>query len=418
MSELFVCRQPILNRYKETIGYELLYRAVATDTRANISDGNSATSLVFLNTLFEMGLKSIVGSQVAYINFTRDFLLKDDLIQLLAGIRTENFDPSKVILEVMEDITLDADLFQALIRFKAKRFQIALDDVTSIDQIAPVLGLGLVEIVKVDMMAVDRTLLPNLVQAIKQYDVQLLAEKVETPKDFLTCLDLGFDFFQGYFFHKPEIVKDKKKKMDVSQLSLIRSLAAIMSPRANFRVLEPIISQDVGFSYKLLRLVNSGYYSMAGKVTSIQQAISMVGLQQLRGWMMLLLMTAVDDKPHELTAIALQRAKMCELLGNVLGDRQPESYFLIGLLSVLDAIMDLPMLEVVESLSLSTEIMEALVYRKGTLGQILSGVIEGEGGNWDNVLRLGFKPDVWQNKFFESAKWSNIIMTEVYADSR
>jgi EAL and modified HD-GYP domain-containing signal transduction protein len=415
LSELLVGRQPILNSYKETIGYELLYRALLTDTNAVFKDGNTATSQIFANTLFEMGLEAIVGPQLAFINFTRDFLVKDDLIQLLTAIRSENFDPRKIILEVLEDITLDNELFQALHKFKKKNFLIALDDVISIDKIAPILGQGLVDLIKIDLLAVNRSDLPELVNSIKQHGILLLAEKVETPQDFSICLELGFDLFQGYFFSKPEIIKNKNKKMDVSRLSLMRSLAATMDTQTSFHVLDPIISQDVGLSYKLLRLVNSGYYSLADEVKSIQQAISMIGLQQLRSWMMLLMMATVDDKPHELTATALQRAKMCEMLGKALGERKAESYFLIGLLSVLDAIMDLPMVQVVESLSLTAEITEALIYRKGKLGLALSAVIATEGGDWDPILQLGIKPHVWRNIYFESVKSSTLIMNEVLA---
>lgn len=415
MSELLVGRQPILNSYKETIGYELLYRALLTDTNAVFKDGNTATSQIFANTLFEMGLEAIVGPQLAFINFTRDFLVKDDLIQLLTAIRSENFDPRKIVLEVLEDITLDNELFQALHKFKKKNFLIALDDVISIDKIAPILGQGLVDLIKIDMLAVNRSDLPELVNSIKQHGILLLAEKVETPQDFSICLELGFDLFQGYFFSKPEIIKNKNKKMDVSRLSLMRSLAATMDTQTSFHVLDPIISQDVGLSYKLLRLVNSGYYSLADEVKSIQQAIAMIGLQQLRSWMMLLMMATVDDKPHELTAVALQRAKMCEMLGKALGERKAESYFLIGLLSVLDAIMDLPMVQVVESLSLTAEITEALIYRKGKLGLALSAVIATEGGDWDPILQLGIKPHVWRNIYFESVKSSTLIMNEVLA---
>lgn len=415
MSELLVGRQPILNSYKETIGYELLYRALLTDTNAVFKDGNTATSQIFANTLFEMGLEAIVGPQLAFINFTRDFLVKDDLIQLLTAIRSENFDPRKIILEVLEDITLDNELFQALHKFKKKNFLIALDDVISIDKIAPILGQGLVDLIKIDLLAVNRSDLPELVNSIKQHGILLLAEKVETPQDFSICLELGFDLFQGYFFSKPEIIKNKNKKMDVSRLSLMRSLAATMDTQTSFHVLDPIISQDVGLSYKLLRLVNSGYYSLADEVKSIQQAISMIGLQQLRSWMLLLMMATVDDKPHELTAVALQRAKMCEMLGKALGERKAESYFLIGLLSVLDAIMDLPMVQVVESLSLTAEITEALIYRKGKLGLALSAVIATEGGDWDPILQLGIKPHVWRNIYFESVKSSTLIMNEVLA---
>ncbi|MCX6058996.1 MAG: HDOD domain-containing protein [Chloroflexi bacterium] len=415
MSELLVGRQPILNSYKETIGYELLYRALLTDTNAVFKDGNTATSQIFANTLFEMGLEAIVGPQLAFINFTRDFLVKDDLIQLLTAIRSENFDPRKIVLEVLEDITLDNELFQALHKFKKKNFQIALDDVISIDKIAPILGQGLVDLIKIDLLAVNRSDLPELVNSIKQHGILLLAEKVETLQDFSICLELGFDFFQGYFFYKPETIKNKNKKMDVSRLSLMRSLAATMDTQTSFHVLDPIISQDIGLSYKLLRLVNSGYYSLADQVKSIQQAIAMIGLQQLRSWMMLLMMATVDDKPHELTATALQRAKMCEMLGKALRDRHAESYFLIGLLSVLDAIMDLPMVQVVESLSLTAEITEALIYRKGKLGLALSAVIATEGGDWDPILQLGIKPHVWRNIYFESVKSTTLIMNEVHA---
>ena len=413
MSELLVGRQPILGRYKETIGYELLYRAFLTDTKAMFEDENIATARVFVNALFEIGLDALVGPQLAFINFTRDFLIRDDLVQLLTAIRPENFDPRKVVLEVLEDITLDDELCQALHRFKEKNFRIALDDVVSFDQIAPILDKGLVDFIKVDLISVNRMDLPGLVHSAKQYGVLLLAEKVETPHDFSTCLHLGFDYFQGYFFYQPETIKNKNKKMEVARSSLMRSLAATMDPCVKFHLLERIISQDVGLSYKLLRLVNSGYYSLADPVKSIQQAISLIGLQQLRSWVMLLMIATLDDKPHELTAIALQRAKMCEMLGKALGDRHAKSYFLVGLLSILDAIIDIPMAQVVESLSLTPELTEALVCRKGKLGLILAAVIAAEGGHWDTILQFGIRPDALRNIYFESLKWSNLIVNEI-----
>ena len=416
MSELLVGRQPVLNRNKETIGYELLYRHLQTDTQAMFKDGNTATSRVFVNALFEMGLDAIVGSKLAFVNFTRDFLVQEYLSQLLLEIRPENFDSRKVVLEVLEDVTLDAELFRALQKFKEKNFLIALDDVTSFDKIAPIVDQGLVDIVKIDLVAVNRNELPNLINSIKQCGILSVAEKVETLEDFSTCVRLGFDFFQGYFFYEPEIIKKNKKVMDVSQLSLMRSLAATMDPQSDFQILGPIISQDLGLSYKLLRLVNSGYYSLASQVKSIQQAISLIGIKQLRSWMMLLMLAIVDDKPHELTAIAFQRAKMCEMLGKSLGDKHAESYFLTGLLSILDAVMDIPMVQVVESLSLTPELSEALVNRKGKLGLVLGGVIATESGNWDQILQFGITPDEWRNIYFESLRSSNIIMNEVHPD--
>jgi EAL and modified HD-GYP domain-containing signal transduction protein len=146
------------------------------------------------------------------------------------------------------------------------------------------------------------------------------------------------------------------------------------------------------------------------EVKSIKQAISLIGLQQLRSWMLLLMMATVDDKPHELTTIALQRAKMCEIIGKSQGDKQPESFFLIGLLSALDAVMDMPMEKVVENLSLAPELAEALINRQGKLGLALTGVMATEMGNWDYVLQYGIKAEAWQKMYLESIKWSNIIM--------
>jgi c-di-GMP phosphodiesterase len=417
MTELLVGRQPILNRQKITIGYELLYRALQTDTRARVSDGAAATSHVFANTMFEMGLQNIVGSNYAFINFTREFLVEKNLSQLLMSEKGESFHPEKMVLEVLEEITLDRPLLEALKLLRERNFIVALDDVVSYDRVAPILHTGLVNIVKVDLMNIDRFILPDLVYAVKQNGILLLAEKVETPADFSTCMRLGFDFFQGYFFSKPETIMGVRKNMSVFRINLIRSLAATMDASADFQKLNQIISQDVGLSYKLLRLINSGYFSLSNEIKSIQQAISLIGLQQLRSWMMLLMMATVDDKPHELTRLALLRAKMCELMARALGDGKNDSYFLIGLLSVLDAILDIPMSQVVDGLSLAPEISAALVDRTGNAGTILASVTATENGNWDNILRFGIVPELWRKIYLEAIKWSDRIMTETNAAS-
>jgi len=201
--------------------------------------------------------------------------------------------------------------------------------------------------------------------------------------------------------------------MTVSRLNLLRSLTATMDPNADFHKLNGIISNDVSLSYKLLRLVNSGYFSLSREISSIQQAISLIGLQQLRSWMMLLMMAAVDNKPHELTRLALSRAKICELLAKALGSSDSDSFFLIGLLSVLDAILDIPMNQVVDGLSLTPEISDALVNRSGNAGILLTGVIATETANWDFILQFGISAESWQRIYLEAIKWSNFIMEEM-----
>lgn len=403
MSELLVGRQPIFNRYNEVIGYELLYRALQNDTTANITDGDYATTQVLLNTFSEIGLDNIVGTGFAFINFTRNFIVGKYPIQL---------PPERIVMEVLEDITIDAELIAALQGFKASGFQIALDDIASTDRALPVLRSGLVNVVKIDMMATKRMLLPDMVDTFKQSGMLLLAEKVETLEDYDLCFRLGFDFFQGYFLCKPNIVKGRK--MVSSRLIVMRLLAQVTDPNADFQALETLISQDVGLSYKLLKLVNSGYYSLPTSVNSIRQAISLIGLSQLRGWMMLIMMSTVDDKPPELTSIALQRAKMCEMIGKALGESQAESYFLTGLFSVLDAIMDIPMDQVIASIPLTDEVVLALTRHEGRIGLALTTVLALEQGDWNQVLRSGIQPEMLRTVYFESIKWATILTDEVY----
>jgi EAL and modified HD-GYP domain-containing signal transduction protein len=415
MADLLVGRQPILDRKKNTIGYELLYRSVITRNSAEAGDGNVATSRVFANTMFEMGLASIVGDKLAFINFTRDFLVKDDLIQLLTGIQKENYHPEQLVLEILENIVLDEELFKNLEKFKKHGFKIALDDVASYQQIAKILPTGLADIVKVDLIEVDRLRLPVLVRNAKENGLYLLAEKVETQADYSYCFRLGFDFFQGYFFSKPETIQGSRRSTDASRFTLMRSLAATMDPMVDFSDLTPIISNDVGLSYKLLRLINSGYFSLPNQVKSIPQAISLIGMQQLRSWIMLLMMATVDNKPHELTAIALQRAKMCELVGKANGSKNPETCFLIGLLSVLDALLDTPMDNVVEKLNLANEVSIALVNHEGIPGKVVKSVINTEQGNWEDILDIGITPSLWGDIYYQSITWSNKVISEMDA---
>ncbi len=206
--------------------------------------------------------------------------------------------------------------------------------------------------------------------------------------------------------------------MESSRLIVMRLLAQVTDPNADFQTLETLISQDVGLSYKLLKLVNSGYYSLPTTVNSIRQAISLIGLSQLRGWMMLIMMSTVDDKPPELTSIALQRAKMCEMIGKTLGDSQAESYFLTGLFSVLDAIMDIPMTQVVASIPLADDVILALTRHEGKIGAALTTVLALEQGDWVHVLRSGILPEILRTIYFESIKWATILTDEVYGKSQ
>jgi EAL and modified HD-GYP domain-containing signal transduction protein len=395
VADLFVGRQPIFDRNLEVIGYELLYRSIQSGP-ANVTDGDQATTQVILNTFSHLGLESLVGShKKAYINATRNFLV---------GKIPIPFPPTSVVLEVLEDIKVDPELIDSLTALSRQGFQIALDDVTSVERISPLLSLA--NIIKIDLMGSRRNQLADIVGRLRPYRqrLKLLAEKVETQEELEYCKRLGFDYFQGYFLCKPSVVKGKR--MDSARLVLMRTLAKIQDPKADFRSLGGLVAQDVSLSYKVLKLVNSSYYSLAKTITAIDQAIALIGMNQLRGWLTLLIMASIENKPHELTNIAMTRAKMCELVARSLRQNQTELFFLVGLFSVLDAMMDMPMQEALADLPLAEEVVTGLLEHKGPTGAVLLLVLAYERGEWDQLLKTSLSPDTLQQNYLDAIRWT------------
>lgn len=402
MSELLIARQPIFNRSLEVVAYELLYRSTGSATQAKVIDGDLATTQVIVDTFSEIGLESIVGNKIAFINMTRNFLVGKIAIP---------FAPNQVILEILEDIVIDKQLIHGIEKLDKEGFTLALDDVISAIEIEPLLKVT--TIAKIDLMQVDRQLLPALVSHYKQYRIKLLAEKVETGQDYEYCHRLGFELFQGYFLCKPKVIISQR--MDSSRLVLLRSLAKLQDPEATFESLEEIIEMDINLGYKLLKLVNSAYYYMPTEISSIRQAIAILGFEQLRGWISLLLMMAVQNKPHELTVIALQRARMCEQIAKATHQTGPETYFLAGLLSILDALMDVPMVEIMDKLSLAPELVNGLLNHKGKIGRILESVILYEQGDLGAIFTTDIQTATIQKIYLDSIKWVNEILSKVRA---
>ncbi len=396
MPDLFVGRQPIFDRSLEVYGYELLYRSYQS-AEAGVTDGDQATTQVILNTFSQLGLESLVsGEKKAFINATRNFLV---------GKIPIPFPPARVVLEVLEDIIIDQELIDSLASLSKQGFLIALDDVTSVEQIAPLLNLA--QIIKIDLMGLPRNRLVEVVARLRPYRqrLKLLAEKVETQEELEFCRRLGFDYFQGYFLCKPSVVKGKR--MDSTRLVLMRTLAKIQDPKSDFHSLGNLVTQDVALSYKVLKLVNSSYYGLSKTITAIDQAVALIGMNQLRGWLTLLLMASIDNKPHELTAIAMTRAKMCELLAHSLRQGESESFFLVGLFSLLDAMMDLPMQEALANLPLSEDVVTGLLRHEGLTGETLEMVLAYEQGDWDKLLQTQLSPDVIQKNYLEAIRWAS-----------
>ena len=396
MIDIHIARQPIFTRSLDVVGYELLYHSPGQD-QAGVKDSDQATMQVILNAFSEIGMDTLIGKSRAFINLSRNFIIGKLPIPL---------PPDRVIFEIPESTVADPQLLDALRTLARQGYELALDDVTSALKIPPYLGL--MRIMKVNIKKVNRVTLPQLVYELRQYPFRLLAEKVETQEEFNLAIRLGFDYLQGYFLCKPSLVSSRT--LDPMRLVVLRSLSKLQDPKASFESLEAIVAQDPVLSYKLIRLINSAYYSLNTQVKSLRQAISLIGINNLRGWISLLLMTNIKNKPHELSNIALQRAKMAEGLARAVGEPQVETYFLAGLFSTLDAMMDMPMDRVLANIPLSDEVMNALLTRQGKIGAILNSVISYELGNWEPVTRLNIKAEKVNEIYLESIHWAQTII--------
>jgi len=393
--EVFVGRQPIYTQQLDVFAYELLFRTGDLQ-HAGVTDGNQATAHVLVNTFLELGLDTLVGSKRAFVNLTRDFLLQDYSLV---------FPADRVVLEVLEDVEVDDDVLAALRNLSAQGYSIALDDFFYQEHLRPLVELA--DIIKIDVLASGRTTVAEHVKLLRHYDVQLLAEKVETQEDFTYYKTLGFEYFQGYFFCRPDVVKGQRSP--TNRLVILELLAKLQSPETTFHALEALISRDVSLSYKVLRAANAAIYTGARKVESIHQALQLVGLTAMTNIVSLFLLANIDDKPHELLITAMVRAKMCEQLAKRMQQSNSATFFTVGLLSVLDAFMDRPMPAILPTLPLADEIVAALLAHEGRLGATLRCVLAYERGDWETVQNLGCPRDLLVKTYLEALMWATAM---------
>ncbi|MFQ5829068.1 MAG: EAL and HDOD domain-containing protein [Candidatus Methylomirabilia bacterium] len=396
---VFVGRQPIFNREFKVVGYELLFRTGGVDDAA-VVDGDQATSQLLLNTFTEIGLDQIVGTRLAFINFTRPFIL---------GTYSFPFPKDRVVMQIVEDITVDEELIEAVQRLARAGHRIALDDFICSRTLYPLVPFA--DIVKLDIRKVERTHLQEHVAIFRQRHVKILAEKVETPEDLEFCAGLGIDYFQGFFLSKPKVVRGRT--LPANRQMTLRVLAEFHNPDVELAELAELIGYDLSLSYRLLRLVNSAFYALPRKISSIHQALILLGIQRVRGWATLLTLSGLNDKPHELTVTTLLRAKMCELLALAMNMDEPDTDFTVGLFSTLDAFLDLPMDEALASLPLAEEVTAALLDQEGRHGAVLRCVLAYERGAWSEVACPGLEPPEARDAYLEAAKWAAHISNQL-----
>jgi EAL and modified HD-GYP domain-containing signal transduction protein len=392
--QVFIARQPIFDDRLDVAGYELLFRGQNQDA-AVISDDDAATSTVVLNAFTEIGLETVVGDRRAWINVSRDFLLSGMALAL---------PPGRVVLELLEDQAVDQELLDAIDRHRDAGHTIALDDFVWSEDRVPLITRA--SIVKLDVFARTPAEIEAEVERLYPYAATLLAEKVETRADYERCVELGFELFQGYFFCKPEIMD--ARRVAPNRLSVLQLVAALQDPSTEISQLESLISRDVALSYRLLRYINSAYFGLRREVDSISRGLMLLGLDNIKRWAVLTVFAGVDEKPRELVETALVRARFCELAGE--GNR--DELFTLGLFSVVDALLDVSMEDVVASMPFTEEMRTALVEHSGPKGALLSAALSFERGDFEPPL------DSFGQAWIDALSWATATATELFGATR
>ena len=398
MSDVFVGRQPIFDLRLNVFAYELLYRSgQQLNPEAARVSGDRATTDTIVNTFMEIGLDRLVGKAYAAINLTQGFLLEAEKLP---------FSPDQVILEVLEDIPVTPELIAAVESLKTRGYIIALDDYIYSPEDKPLLQLA--DIIKIDIMAMDKSALQEQVRILDPYPVKLLAEKVETPEEFNYCRKLGFEYFQGYFLSKPQIISGEK--LPTNRLSLLNMLAQLNNPQAETEDLVEAINTDVTLGYKLLRLINSAAFNLPRKIDSLQHGVMLLGRRRLASWASMLAIGAMDDRPSELLRTTMFRAKMCELLAEQAEFRQADRYFTVGLFSALDLLMQRPLARLIAPLPLSEDMVSALLEHEGEMGEALACVLAYEMTDWSNIHFQDLSKDDIRVANIEAITWANMLV--------
>ncbi|MCL4834727.1 MAG: HDOD domain-containing protein [Caldilineaceae bacterium] len=351
-------------------GYELLFRQ-DLDSAFSTRSGDRATSTVLTNSFLLIGMEKLTSGRRAFINFTRNLLLAD--------IATA-FPRDQVVVELLESVTPDVEVLYACRRLKDAGYLLALDDFVYHPQFDSLLDL--VDIIKVDFLATNEAEREQIVRRSRSRFVRFLAEKVETQSDYEMAMDLGYSYIQGYFFSRPETVQGRD--IPGYKLNYMNTLYEINQPNIDIDTLEQIIRRDTSLSFKLLRLINSAFFGLSHKIKSIRHALVLLGHDELRKWGSLLALTGIgEDKANELAVLSAVRAHFCELVAGKVGlQTECTDIYLMGLFSLVDAFMDLPMEQILHELPIVDDAKDALLGRPSRYAPVYQLVLAYESADW------------------------------------
>ncbi len=403
---MFIARQPIFKTDQSVYGYELLFRLNKQSKGFEGASSTCATAMV-LGGLFESGIEAIVDDKRAFINFDAAFIHSE---------MPELIDPQKLIIEVLEDVLVDDFLIARLETLKEKGYKIALDDFVESYHDYPLVPLS--DIIKFDIMQTPLDALNGVVQKALSQNKLLLAEKIETEADFIKAKEMGFHLFQGYFFSKPNIVGQSTDRT-TTKTQYGRLLTELRKDEPSYQALAEIVEKDVTMAYRLMRVVKTR--SGDDLVYSIKRALTYMGLKELERWINILMIRELADaKPKELMRLSLFRTRFAERVAQaspkLKGMKHEAS--MLGLFSTLDAMLDEPMINALDGISLPTSITDALLLKEGPLACIMVMIHAYELGDFIAgeacAIKIGLDEDQVYEHYKDAVKWAREIVALMY----
>jgi EAL and modified HD-GYP domain-containing signal transduction protein len=403
--DVFVARQPIFDRENKIIAYELLFRD-GFENSCSFLDPEKATAQVITNTWGALGLEELTSGKPAFINFTKDSLL-NGLVELIP--------PENLVVEVLENIMPDKELLEALMHIKEKGYTIAIDDQFTLNpEMEPLYSLA--DLVKIDLLELEGRVDRELLNHCKGLEMKLLAEKVEYLSQHQNCMDLGFDYFQGFYYQKPEIKPGRT--VPSAQLARMRILRELLKPELDLAKLEKIVQADVSLTYRLLRYLNSSFFAWQSEVDSVARAFSLLGENNIRRWLSLAVIADLTDKKSRmLAASSLERAFFSEdVAKHSRFQINPDYAYMAGLLSLLETILGLSFEEILKQLPLPDPIARALKGEMNEFRALLQLFALCQRGAWDATFSVSEKLGIASDKVAEARMASIKKAEELMAD--
>lgn len=399
-----LARQGIYDKNGSVHAYELLYRngdvLTANVDNLNTHESDKATFSVITQLFANLDMDSILGNKPAFINFTYNHL-----IQQIPNLLPKN----RIVIEVLETVVTDEPLIFNLIALKEQGYKIALDDFIFREDASPLIELA--DIIKIDVLHLNQQQIIEQLDPLQGFKGKLLAEKIEDKNQFSCCVDLGFDYFQGFFLNKPH--PQKGHAITKSKISILRLLAELNVENVSLARVEEIILQDPKLSYRILRLANSAATYKGGKIDTLMDAINQLGLVQIRNWLSLLMLASADDLAPDLMERTLIRGKMCESLAKVLGYKNPHQAYMVGILSTLDGVLNEPMSTLLAKIELSETLNEALLNHQGELGNILKLTLDYEEANFNQLENSTIKSTDLIHAYLQGIEHANQVSDSI-----